>query len=113
MAEKSSAIIDDGLDNPSIREKRKPVRAEVCLCKAWILEWIDKRKTINLKYTSYYLKHAVEAFSSTYVSNGAFIQAAMESGFNVKPVEVNSVNAYFNMSFKRFEKHRDEKGIPI
>jgi len=69
---------------------------EVRLCKDWIKKWITKRKTINEKKGSYCLKHAVERNNSNYISNGAFIQAAIDLGYSYR---VSGPNAFFNMSF--------------
>lgn len=79
----------------------KPERLEVDICKLWIAEFIDARKTINHKRGSYALKHYVEDWADHYIPNGAFIQAAIELGFIF---EVSGPNAWFNMSFTRAEK---------
>jgi len=68
---------------------------EVSLCKKWIKKYITPRKTINTKKGSYNLKGLVEKDTSTYISNGAFIKAAIELGYEYKE---NGKNAYFNMS---------------
>jgi len=68
---------------------------EVSLCKEWIKKYITPRKTINTKRGSYNLKGFVEKDKSTYISNGAFIKAAIELGYEYKE---NGQHAYFNMS---------------
>jgi hypothetical protein len=79
----------------------KPPRLEVEICKLWIEEFIDVRKTINGERSSYALKHYVEEWADYYIPNGAFIQAAIELGFNF---ESSGPNAWFNMSFTRARK---------
>jgi len=79
----------------------KPPRFEVDICKLWIKKFIDPRKTINTRHGSYSLKHFVEDWAGHYISNGAFIQAAIELGFNYRN---RGPNAWFNMSFIRAEK---------
>ena len=60
-----------------------------------------KRGTINRRYCSYNLKHHAEQFCrerghpDPYVSNGAFIAAAIHVGFTAVP---EGANAYFNIS---------------
>lgn len=70
---------------------------QVELCKDWIKQRITPRKTINTQRSSYNLKHIVEENKSSYISNGAFIKAAIELGYKHKD---SGKNAYFNMSFK-------------
>jgi len=78
-----------------------PRREQVEVCKEWIRRWAVPRETINRIHNSYYLKQAVEAEADCYVSNGAFIQAAIELGYQYKRCGYLSPNAWFNMSFDR------------
>jgi len=75
------------------------------------------RKTLNLRRSSYGLKHSVEGWSRTlgrtfeytdtngvrrtsdfqYVTNGAFIVAAMRAGYTAKRTEPGCPNARFNI----------------
>lgn len=77
---------------------------EFSLCCEW-LQGCNKRKTINTSISSYRLKHLVEAWAkktghdASYVSNGAFIAAAIHMGFDWSP-GVDSPNAWFNISGK-------------
>lgn len=89
-----------------------PPQREIDICKAWISKWITKRKTINHMYTSYAIKHVIEEFDGSYASNGSFIQAAIELGYEVQMVYGGSINVYFNMSFNRVEKCLREKRSP-
>lgn len=79
-----------------------PPAEEVEVCKRWINEFIGKRKTINDEYSSYGLKHKVEKWAedTDYISNGAFIQAAVDLGYEYRRIR-NSPNAFLNMSFPR------------
>jgi len=63
------------------------------------LKSIDKIKSINKRHTSYGLKHIVERAINFYISNDAFIAAAVYSGFDVKLID-DSPNVLFNISEK-------------
>lgn len=75
------------------------------------LEWLNKAKktmTINRDNSSYGLKHMAESYhrnigvvDDCYISNGAFIAAAVLAGFTIERCRVDSPNAYMNIS-KRF-----------
>lgn len=77
---------------------------------AWIyLAKQQRRKTINLDFGSYQLKHRAEDLSrklgmythlGNYVSNGMLIAAAYVQGFSVKRASSDSLNARFNISSK-------------
>ena len=83
-----------------------PNKEEVKLCEVWINKFIEKRKTINKEYSSYGLKHFVERHFKTYCSNGAFIQASINLGFELKEV---GLNAYFNMGLVKWERFLKEE----
>ena len=55
-----------------------------------------------MKKSSYGLKHAVERNSKTYISNGAFIKAAIELEYAYKE---NDLNGFFGMSFVKAKKN--------
>lgn len=64
-----------------------------------ICEWLSdkaKIKTINKRHTSYGLKHMAEK-EIGYITNGAFICAAVFCGFDFR---VSGPNAHFNISEK-------------
>ena len=91
-------ITANGLEDiPTCAE---PASKEVQACKEWITKFTTKRKTINDKHWSYGLKHKVEKWVGFYIPNGAFIQAAVELGYDYKRVR-KGLNANFNMSFPR------------
>jgi len=72
-------------------------RESVELCKHW-LRWNAKSQiTINKRHSSYSLKHAVEKENNTYITNGEFIQAALELGYKMS--YDGGLNADFNMKF--------------
>lgn len=77
---------------------------EFSVCCEW-LQGCTTRKTINTSFSSYRLKHMVEAWAKkiglddNYVSNGAFIAAAIHMGFDWKP-DFDSPNVRFNISGK-------------
>lgn len=64
-------------------------------------EWLStkkKRKTINMKYTSYGIKHIAEK-EIGYITNGTLIAAAIYCGFTVKYTD-NNPNVRINISGK-------------
>jgi len=72
--------------------------SEVEICLAWIKSTCTPTVRIHRKTgSSYYLKHVVEREMSHYVSNGAFIIAALMSGYR----RTGGFNPYFNL--KRIE----------
>jgi hypothetical protein len=87
---------------------RPPNPEEVEMSKAWMRMWAKSCDRMNHKRTSYGLKHAVEAWAEwmqtngylpgvgSYISNGAFIQAALEAGYQMQ-VEPGSPNVCFNI----------------
>lgn len=92
-------IADKGLsDTPG----DPPSVEQVKICKRWINEFVNKRKTINEDRSSYGLKHKVEMWAedTSYVSNGAFIKAAVDLGYKYRRIR-DTPNAFFNMSFPR------------
>lgn len=80
---------------------------EVFHCELWISKFCSKRKSINPRAFSYSLKHRAENWDSglpnscRYVSNGAFIQAAVNLGYQIKP---DWINCFFNMSINKSSK---------
>jgi hypothetical protein len=82
------------------REDREHIRdprslAEFAAARGWLRQFA-KLKTFNKRGSSYALKHIAER-DIGYVSNGAFIAAAIAEGFSVQRVG-NSPNAWFNSS---------------
>jgi hypothetical protein len=98
-----------------------PYRNEVDFCKKWIIDNATMTKNIRSDYTSYTFKNFVEEDSIIitvedgdeekegpyfYVSNGAFIQAAIELGYKYKQESPGSPNACFNMTCEYYSKDR-------
>jgi len=77
----------------------RPKRKEINICFAW-LNKVVRKKSFNTNISSYGLKHLVEEDRNTYVSNGAFIIAAIRSGFKIKQTWIRSPNIYINISNK-------------
>ena len=77
---------------------RLPAAVEIETCERWLRECAEPRKTINARAYSYYLKHVVENWANLYISNGAFIQAAVNLGYRYART---GLNASFNMRLKR------------
>lgn len=73
-----------------------PNPEEVKICEEWIGKFAQPQNTENPRAFSYSLKHIVENWAGKYVTNGAFIQAAVLHGYKAKPL--NGINAIFNMA---------------
>jgi hypothetical protein len=102
----------------------EPDPEQVDVCRAWLRAHCEPRKTINTRRSSYGLKHDVEhstsvpdvthlqtdqwgrqwAGSYRYVTNGAFIAAALLEGYRMVPTGLGSPNAWFNISFRKVPK---------
>lgn len=81
------------------------------LCKEW-LERCQVIKTINHRHSSYGYKHFVENWASRYISNGAFIAAAIALNIPMQPIHPTSLNvslAISEKSVKFMEKQTMEK----
>ncbi|MGC3997485.1 MAG: hypothetical protein QM767_08310 [Anaeromyxobacter sp.] len=74
------------------KQSSPPPRKEVEFCKAYIETCLNRTRGIRCTRTSYGYKHDVEHWvedrgSHEYISNGAFIQAALELGIETRPCE--------------------------
>lgn len=98
-----------------------PDATQVEICRVYIRRFKERTKTIRKKDSSYGLKHEVERWTKVasgesgrrvYISNGAFITAAIAEGYAVEPVREspNSPNAFFNMAPRAAESRR--AGVP-
>lgn len=95
------ALMKDKLGSDGFGSDSYIERSQVDFCKSWLKEWVVEQNNINTKRGSYGLKHLVEnSLSNEYISNGAFIQAAIELGYKY---ERDGKNAYFNMSFIKID----------
>lgn len=75
-------------------------------CVEWLAD-VAKTKTLNRKRTSYDYKHIVEE-DIGYLSNGAFIVAAILAGFTVKRECEDSLNGRVNISERDLQRKRKE-----
>ena len=92
-------ITSNGINTRNLQDVL-PDLNEVKFCEN-ILRFITEKKTFNEKYSSYGYKHLLEKnYTNGYISNGAFIQAAQNLGFSIKP---QGLNAYFKFSKKDLE----------
>lgn len=83
-----------------LADNRESLLADLETCSLvakWLRENAQERKSINKDCFSYRWKHIVEAEIGCYVSNGAFIAAAIYCGFNYRPESPESPNALFNI----------------
>lgn len=82
---------------------------QVNVCLRWLKD-VERLKLVNEKRTSYGLKHCVERNAGVYVTNGAFIVAAIFAGFKMKKCEPN---AFFNVAEKtiRERRHIDQRTV--
>jgi hypothetical protein len=75
------------------------VLAQFETCKRW-LNNVSRIKTFNSKHTSYGYKHMVERWANRYVSNGAFIAAAIALGIPIRRSYGKSPNVILPLSEK-------------
>jgi hypothetical protein len=67
-----------------------PTQAQIDWCRKWIEEFGNPRKTFPTNYTSYGLKHYVEAWirrtnqNGVYIPSSAFVEACKQEGIAVK-----------------------------
>jgi len=73
--------------------------AQVKVCERWLREFATPQNEFNYRRTSYGLKHTVEGWARQYVTNGAFMQAAVNLGYRYR--QVTKYNASFNMRVRK------------
>lgn len=73
--------------------------AEIDTARAWLCGQ-QRIETLNLKQTSYGLKHMAERAMNRYIPNGALITAALLDGWKVKRLPDSNPNAWLNISQK-------------
>ncbi len=77
-----------------------PPEDEVRACRRWLRHWARESDQIDRKaVSSYRWKHVVEKGTpetGNYISNGAFIQAALSEGYKMEVIG-NGPNARFNI----------------
>ena len=69
------------------------------LCVNWITKNVTPTKTIRYGISSYGYKHIVEREVGQYIINGAFIVAALLTGYKYRVY--GGINAMFNMTMTR------------
>lgn len=84
------------LKNKFTLTSRLPINSEIALCEEWLSRFTEPQAKFNNKHTSYGLKHQVEKWADTYISNGAFIFAAYSLKYPVKALE-DGPNAIFGI----------------
>lgn len=106
VAERVPLVNAAGLWTLSTAAYGAPGEEEIGLARAWILQWAETRCTINPRAHSYAMKRAVEQWAGCAISNGAFIQAALNLGFRFKRLTPRSPNAVFNIGTSRWQRFR-------
>lgn len=86
-----------------------PDRRQVEACKRWLERHVEPAKTVQQVFGSYRLKHVVEEWyrasgPGIYLSNGAFITAAIELGFEAVLRDGPCINCKFKMKSQRRRK---------
>lgn len=83
-----------------LREQREqllqPVGLEEIGAAIRFLDVAGRRKTVNTRHSSYGWKHVAERWAHRYISNGAFIAAALARGYAVEPFR-ERLNAYISI----------------
>lgn len=87
-------------------EGNVPDEVDITLCEVWLIRFGEKTKYITKMEDSYSLKHKVERFYGKYITNGAFIQAGINLGYNIK---IGSINAKFNLGMKKWKEYCKQK----
>lgn len=82
-----------------------PDEMQVYYCREFIKDFL---KPCSKGHSSYHFKHAVENFYNEYISNGAFITAAVMEGCEIKQFNLTSLNALvmldYNNEYKELMK---------
>lgn len=87
-------------DHSDANPVKRPIRPqEFVAAVKWLLSYdaLDRRKTINTCTSSYGWKHVAERELDTYISNGAFICAALYLNYKMRRQDRSSPNAFFNL----------------
>lgn len=106
-------VVHDGLDYVNPRDRRGgcysktrslPPRDQVDTAKAFLAACCKRTSTVRRKHSSYRWKHEAERWGhnnklSSYVSNGALIQAAAELNCDIRPTEPGSINAWISIAY--------------
>ena len=79
-------------------ENPAPDPQQVAMCSRWLRRFATTRKSVSRAASSATYKVAVEKWGGAYVSNGAFIAAAVAEGFTAVPNDFFPSTAFFNIS---------------
>ena len=82
----------------------EPQAEQIALCREWLSRFAEKTIAIRSRHSSYFYKHKVEQWAGEYISNGAFIVAAIAEGHRAKRVRPHSPNAFFNIAMRAMSK---------
>lgn len=101
----SLVIHEDGVCREGCTH-RAPDAEQVGACRAWLRKYAQPRKTMNLRTSSYGLKHDVERDSDdeVYVSNGALIKAALFEGYRIEQIG-DGPNVRLNIALPTHPEH--------
>jgi hypothetical protein len=97
----------NGTDTP-VKTPIDPI--QVAHCVRWIGQYMFQRKTVNPR-SSYALKHAVENAAGTYISNGAFIAAAVGLGYQFQVPPLGCPNVCFRADYADDVKSRKARKL--
>jgi hypothetical protein len=81
----------------------------VILCRRFIREWLTPAPNCKRPISSYGLKHEVERWAGTYISNGAFIFAALLEGLKQEPTSRFTPNTWVYVKMKYNSYHEQPK----
>ncbi|HBB87225.1 MAG TPA: hypothetical protein DC047_06385 [Blastocatellia bacterium] len=96
---KAHQVYEFGFRKTAGNRNDAPSLTQVEDCKKWLLKYAKKKRLPEERcLNSYYLKHVVEDAIGQYVTNGAFIQAAIELGFQYSSIV--GPNAFFHIELR-------------
>lgn len=82
-----------------------PVMVE--LCREFIRTWVAPTSCGKVRNSSYHMKHEVERWAGQYITNGAFILAALREGLQQEPTDGNSPNTWVYIK-KKYNPYRNQ-----
>lgn len=96
---KVNDVCSAGIKSSHLKDNSPVDAEEVNYCREYIKEFlkVDKRGG----HSSYHFKHMVESHYNTYISNGAFIVAAIQEGCRIERFSLNSPNVRVYMAHKK------------
>lgn len=83
---------------------------QVELCSKFINAFCIKTQKYSNTRTSYGYKHDVERHFNSYISNGAFIKAALLENIETRPLRLRFINCVFKLKLsKDYDKNKNLK----